>query len=182
MNSLKYLFGAGLIVLSSIVQASDGTKTLASTIEVYVFPTMGQDSNQQSQDEAECYQWAVDNAGNDPFNLAKQEAASQQSTAEQIAIAETSTQGSGAQGAVKGAIGGALIGEIANDDAAQGAAWGAAVGGISNRRRARRAKQQTVHNAEVQQEQHAESTTADLDKFNKAFSVCLEAKSYLVKY
>lgn len=45
-------------------------KSLSSTMEVYVFPTEGQDASLQSKDEAECYEWAVGNAGSDPFELA----------------------------------------------------------------------------------------------------------------
>ena len=38
-------------------------KSLASTLNVFVFPTKGQPATQQSQDEAACYQWAVQNTG-----------------------------------------------------------------------------------------------------------------------
>ncbi len=41
--------------------ATDGGKTLASTLDVYVFPTEGQAADQQSKDEAECYSWATSN-------------------------------------------------------------------------------------------------------------------------
>ena len=47
-------------------------KTLAATIDVYVFPTEGQTPEQQSIDEAACYDWAVQNTGSDPFALQKQ--------------------------------------------------------------------------------------------------------------
>ena len=46
-----------------------GQKTLAATMDVYVFPTEGQAAEQQSKDEAECYNWAAGNTGSDPFNL-----------------------------------------------------------------------------------------------------------------
>ncbi len=41
--------------------AQDGPsgKTLASTMEVYVFPEEGQQTDQQSKDEATCYEWAT---------------------------------------------------------------------------------------------------------------------------
>ncbi len=48
------------IPLSGVIAVAGG-KTLASTLEVYVFPTKGQAADQQSQDEAECYSWATDN-------------------------------------------------------------------------------------------------------------------------
>ena len=68
--------GAVSIGLVAIVQAQG--KSLSSTMEVFVFPKDGQDTSQQSKDEAECYEWAVGNAGVDPFDLSKQEEANQQ--------------------------------------------------------------------------------------------------------
>lgn len=91
--------------------------SLAATMEMYVFPTTGQDSSQQSKDESECYNWAVSNVGTDPFELEKQEQANQQQ--------------------------------------AQAAA---------------------------QAEQQAAATQQQLNNFKNAFSVCLEAKEYMVKY
>ena len=41
-------------------------------MNVYVFPTESQVATQQSKDEADCYNWAVQNTGNDPFSLMKQ--------------------------------------------------------------------------------------------------------------
>ncbi len=100
---------------------AEGQKTLAATMDVYVFPTEGQDSSQQSKEEAECYNWAVDNVGTDPFQLSKEaEAAAQQAEQTKQQAAEAG-KGAGANGAVKGAAVGALIGEIADDDAGGGA-------------------------------------------------------------
>ena len=58
------LAGAVSVGLAATAQAQG--KSLSSTMEVYVFPTEGQDTSQQSKDEAECYEWAVGNAGVDP--------------------------------------------------------------------------------------------------------------------
>jgi hypothetical protein len=158
------------------------SETLASTMEVYVFPAEGQDSGQQSQDEAACYEWAVANTGTDPFALAKQEDANQQQAqAEQQAATQTG-EGSGARGAVRGAAAGALIGEIASDDASEGAAWGAAAGAIRGRRKGAAAQQQAQAQAANQAEQRAVVTEEQLTNFKNAFSVCLEAKEYMVKF
>ena len=113
-------------------------ESLANTLDIFVFPSAGQDSSQQNIDESACYEWAVDNSGSDPFDLAKQQEASEQQAQSQKAAAGQGTQGSGARGAVTGAAAGALIGEIADDDAGKGAAWGAAIGGVANRRRYKR--------------------------------------------
>jgi hypothetical protein len=142
---------------------ADDQKSLSSTIEVYVFPTEGQDASQQSRDEAECYQWAVQNTGVDPFDLAKQaEQQQQQAAAAQQEVAQAG-QGAGAKGAVGGAAAGALIGEIASDDAGRGAAYGAAAGAIVARRRTRRAKAEASEQVE-QQSQQAQKATAERPK------------------
>lgn len=170
------------ITLAAGSQAVGQGKSLASTMDVYVFPAEGQETSQQSKDEAECYEWAVGNAGVDPFELSKQQQANQQQAqAEQQAAGKTG-QGAGARGAVRGAAVGALIGEIANDDASEGAAWGAAAGAISGRRQAASAKQQATQQASSQAQQREQVTAEQMANFKKAFSVCLEAKKYMVKY
>ncbi len=165
-----------------VAQDSSSDKSLAATLDVYVFPKQGQDASQQSTDEAACYQWAVSNSGVDPFESAKQvQAAQNQAQAGQQQAADAG-RGAGARGAVGGAAAGALIGEIASDDAGEGAAWGAAAGAVMSRRRARRAGEEAA--AEGQQ-QVADATALSAEQkgeFDKAFSVCLEAKDYLVKY
>lgn len=171
-----------LSMLLVIGAAQAQQKSLSATLEVYVFPTDGQDSSQQSVDEGECYEWAVNNVGMDPFDAAKQaDAAAQQSDAQKQQASE-STRGAGAGGAVKGAAAGAVIGEIANDDASEGAAWGAAIGAVSSRRRARAAEAEAHQQAEAQEQQTVQATEEQVDNFKKAFSVCLEAKDYMVKY
>jgi len=157
-------------------------KTLAATISVYVFPTQGQDAAQQSRDEAECYGWAVTNAGSDPFDLAKQVEQQSQQAEAATQQAAASARGAGAAGAVRGAAVGALIGEIADDDAGKGAAYGAAAGAISSRRQARRGAAQAQQQIAQQSHQAQQATAEQIANFKKAFSVCLEAKAYMVKY
>lgn len=159
-----------------------GGKTLASTMNVYVFPTDGQDAAQQSKDESECYSWAVQNAGNDPFALQKQSQQQQQQTQQAKEQAKQAGAGAAAGGAVKGAAVGALIGEVGHDDAGKGAAYGAAVGLVAGRRRARAAQAEATKQAEAQGQQSQQATAEQMLNFKKAFSVCLEAKKYMVKY
>lgn len=179
MKRLFIIMVAGLGLHAGAVNAQ---QSLASTMEVYVFPKAGQDSSQQSQDEATCYEWAVGEVGTDPFDAQKQEQAAADQAAAQSASAQQSTQGSGARGALGGAAVGAVIGEIADDDAAKGAAWGAAIGGIGSRRRARNQADQASAQAESQYQATAQASADAIGNFKKAFSVCLEAKDYLVKY
>jgi len=117
---------AALPVASAFAQ--DPAKSIASTLDVYAFPKDGQSSEQQSKDEAACYDWATSNSGVDPFAAQKQAQETQQQTEQQVAQAQGATRGAGARGAVGGAAAGALIGEIADNDVGNSAGWGAAVG------------------------------------------------------
>ena len=189
--NFKTAFVAGLIAgfagsaTAQTQQASSQPtqqKSLAATINVYVFPTEGQTPEQQSTEEAACYSWAVQNTGSDPFALQKQSQQQQQQADQAQQQIAQSGKGAGAVGAVGGAAAGALIGEIASDDAGKGAAYGAAAGLIIARRRARMAKSEASQQVEQQSKQAQQATAEQIDNFKKAFSVCLEAKKYMVKY
>jgi uncharacterized protein YcfJ len=173
---------ACLATAQSPVNEPTGQKTLAATMNVYAFPAEGQAADQQNKDEAECYTWAVNNIGTDPFQLAKQ--AEQQQQQAQAAKGEVSQAGKGsaAKGALVGAAGGALIGEIASDDAGRGAAIGAVVGGLGGRRVRRQKQNQATGQIDQQAAQQQAATAQQVEDFKKAFSVCLEAKDYLVKF
>jgi len=158
------------------------SQSLASTMDVYVFPKEGQDSAQQSKDESSCYDWAVSNVGTDPFELADKAEADEAQTQQQQAVAEQAGKGAGARGAVGGAAAGALIGEIASDDASEGAAWGAAAGLIHGRRKGRQAQEQAHVETDMAAAESNAATEEELTNFKKAFSVCLEAQDYMVKY
>jgi len=162
--------------------APAGEKSLASTLNVYVFPNAGQASAQQSKDEGECYNWAVQNTGSDPFAVAKQQEQQQQQTAQQTEQAKQAGKGTGAKGALGGAAAGALIGEIASDDAGKGAAIGAGVGLIAGRAKARKQQEAATQQAQQQGQAASQASAGQIDNFKKAFSVCLEAKKYMVKY
>ena len=174
----------GLLALASAAgaQAPPSGKTLAATINVYVFPNNGQDASQQSKDEGECYNWAVTNTGSDPFELQKQASAAQQQTQQQVQAAQRGTQGAGARGALGGAAAGALIGEIADEDRSEAAAWGAALGAVSARRHSRSRSEQAASAAASSGAATQQATAEQMDNFKKAFSVCLESKKYMVKY
>lgn len=177
---MKGLLIAGAAILITAAGApSDAqtrtsqTKTLANAIDVYVFPTKGQSQSRQDKDEAQCYGWAVENTGVDPFEAAKQ---AQRAQASQQQAAQA-TEGSGLRGAAKGAAGGALIGAIAGN-AGMGAAIGAAAGAIFGRGQAEyQAGKYQEQTAKVQQ-----ISAEQMARFRKAFSGCLEGKNYIVKY
>lgn len=181
---MKRMILAALLVAFPVggAMAQQASQSLASTMDVYVFPKDGQEADQQSKDESSCYDWATSNTGVDPFDLQKKSQEQEQQAAQQVAQTQAATQGAGARGAVGGAAAGALIGEIADDDAGKGAAYGAAIGMVAARRRARHANEATQQQAVAQTEQTQQATAEQVTNFKKAFSVCLEAKNYMVKY
>lgn len=181
-NIVVFACLVALTVAPAVLFAQEAKTTLASTMKVYVFPKEGQEGPQQSKDEAECYSWAVQNTGTDPFDLAKKAQEQQAQADQKKAQAQQAGAGAGAAGAVKGAAVGALIGEIVDDDPGGGAAWGAAAGLIGGRGRRRAAQAQAGQQAEQQAQKQAQATAQQMEGFKKAFSVCLEAKDYLVKY
>jgi hypothetical protein len=163
------------------VSAPTGQKTLAATLNVYVFPSDGQAPSKQSADEMECYNWAVQNTGNDPFQIAKNTQNAQQQAAQQQQQVQEANAGAGVKGAVGGAATGALIGAIAGD-AGKGAAIGAGVGLLGMKARQRYQEQQASQQATQQVQSATQTAAQQLDAFKKAFSVCLEAHHYMVKY
>jgi uncharacterized protein YcfJ len=173
---------AGLAWGQATVAPPSGQKTLAATMNVYVFPSAGQVSAQQSKDEGECYQWAVGNTGVDPFELEKQTARQAQNTEAAKQQAAQAGKGTTAKGTVGGAAVGALIGGIADDNWGKGAAIGAGVGLIGGNMRSRQKDKAATAQVEAEAQQSKQVTQAQLDNFKKAFSVCLEAKKYMVKY
>jgi len=176
--SLYVILAGGTLALFA---QSSGQKSLSSTLNVYAFPQAGQKPEQQSQDEAACYTWAVQNTGTDPFDLQKQATQQQQQTAQATQQAQSAGQGAAVGGAAKGAAAGALIGAAAGD-AGKGAAIGAASGAVLGRRGRKQAEAQATQQAQAQGQQAQKATAQQMDNFKKAFSVCLEGKKYLVKY
>jgi hypothetical protein len=172
---------SGLRAQTSLISEPSGTKTLAATLKVYAFPGAGQAPAQQSKDESDCYNWAQQETGNDPFHIANQAAQQQEQAAQRQQQAQKSTSGSAVKGAAGGAAGGAIIGAIAGN-AGKGAAIGAGVGAVGNRARAESQAKQSSQQAAQQSQAAGKTSAAQMNDFKKAFSVCLEAKKYTVKY
>jgi hypothetical protein len=181
MRAIFVVLFLAAIASTASAQTQSG-QSLAATLEVYVFPTSGQEASQQSKDEAKCFSWAETNTGVDPFHVDKDTEQQQQRAAEQAQAVQESTRGAGARGAIRGAAAGALIGEIADDDASKGAAWGAALGAARSRRHARHNQAQAQQQAEQSVDEQKAYAEDKVENFKKAFSVCLEAKDYMVRY
>ena len=166
---MKGLFTISVVLVTFTTGVlSAQTDSVEKKLDIYVFPSKNQNADTQKKDEADCYTWAVKSSGVDPINPV---------TAVGAPV-DTSADGTAVVGAAKGAAAGAAIGAIAGDTG-KGAGIGAVVGGI----RGRRAKK---HGDAKQQEANNNAATAqnkaNTDSFKKAYSACLEAKGYSVKY
>ncbi len=136
-----------------------------------VYPAKEQSPEQQKQDEAACYSWAVDNSGYDPAKPPPSQPATAQSS--------QPDRPTGAR--VRGALRGAAIGEIADGDTGDAALAGAAMGGSRQRRQRRQANQQAQSAADQQHQAVMARQQDGQDAFNKARAACLEGRGYTVK-
>ena len=136
----------------------------------FVYPAGGQSPEQQQADQQECYDWASQQTGFNPYEAYQQALAAQQQAAQ-----AGQPQGDVVRGVAAGAITGLIIGEItgdASEGAAIGAASGALLGGMKRRSRRRSAEQEAQ-----QQQAQAEAL---LNSWDQAYMVCLQGKDYTV--
>jgi hypothetical protein len=134
--------------------------------ELMIYPKNAQSADQQEKDKFECYSWAKNESGFDPMAPPMATEAPPQQQA---------PRGGVVRGAARGAAVGAIIGD--SDDAKKGAAAGAAVGGMRRRDQKRKEAQEQQQWEQEQQRIYAEKR----DRYNRAYSVCLEAHDYIVK-
>ena len=173
---------AALLVTMMTMGVQAQQQSLAQSMDIHVFPKEGQNAEQQSMDEAECYTGAVDASGTDPFDLARQ--ADETAAYYQQAQAQASQAGKGSAGgaAAGGAVAGAVVGGVVSGKPGRGAAIGAATGGIIGSRKGK--KQQAQAEAEVAQQaaQAQQATEAQMANFKNAFAACVEAKEYIARF
>jgi uncharacterized protein YcfJ len=170
------------LCIAGMAQAQD--KTLAGTMGVFVFPADGQDATEQSRDEADCYRWATDRTGSDPFELTRN-AERQAANAERAAAqAQQAGRGAAAGGAISGAAGGALVGAVFGTSrknrerlAAAGALAGAAAGSAQ-----RQQAQAQAGAAANRAANAAASTEAQMQSSKTAFVTCTEANDYVARF
>jgi hypothetical protein len=160
--------------------APTSAKSLAASAGIFAYPAKGQKPDQQTKDEAECYNWSKTQSGYDPMSPPPAPAPAQ-ATQPQAPAAD----GARARGAVRGAAAGAVIGEVADNDAGKGAAIGATAGVLAGGRHSRMAQSQKQQQAAQQSQASAEQAKAAqqelANSFKKGMSVCLEARGYTVK-
>jgi hypothetical protein len=154
---------------ATAARANDAATTVSKAIQaelgVFVYPKSEQDAATQAKDTVECYDSAKQRTGIDL-------------KAPPPAVETPEEQAGGAvSGAARGAARGAAIGAIAGD-AGKGASVGAAGGAMRGR------QQQKQSNANAEQQAAEQATAAAAERkatFNKAFSACMDARSYSVK-
>ncbi|MFC1740017.1 glycine zipper 2TM domain-containing protein [Pseudomonadota bacterium] len=174
-----------IFILMAIPAVHAQQTSLSAAIDVHVFPREGQDEVQQSMDEADCYSWAADRTGTDPFELSRQ--ANEQMAASEQAMAQAQQAESGTTGrnAAQGAIGGALVGAVFGSGSKgvwRGAAAGAATGAVVGGTRTRHAREDATGQVAAQSAQSQAATQEQMDDFRTAFTTCLEAKDYIAKF
>jgi hypothetical protein len=136
----------------------------------FIYPAEDQSTDQQQKDKMECYNWASQANGFDPYAAYQKSAAGQQQAA-----AAGQAQGDVIGGAAKGAVGGVIIGAIAGD-AGQGAAIGAVAGGLMGGMKKRSRKKA----AEAEAAQAQAEAEAMLQNWDRAYMACLQGRKYTV--
>ncbi len=149
--------GAALCMLAAPVSASD----------LMVYPANGQSTEQQEQDEYQCYKWAREKTGFDPM-------AQPQASTPPPQDNSTST----GKSVVGGALLGAAVGGIA--DGSDGAGKGAAIGGLLGGMRSRGQQREYQQRNDQWEQQEAQRYQAQRTEYNRALSACLQARGYSV--
>jgi uncharacterized protein YcfJ len=183
------MFGRRVFILMSCLLAVSAamaqTNSLSTTMNVHVFPREGQDEVQQSMDEAECYTWAADRTGTDPFELDRQAREQMVASDQAMDQAQSAGQGSTGRGAATGAVAGGVIGGVfgkGRNSGWKGAAAGAATGALIGNSRKRNAQADATEQVAAQSAHAQAATQEQLDDFRTAFTTCLEAKDYIAKF
>lgn len=160
-----------IIKLIIVVMPISTFTHFAIASDFFVYPTKGQNKEQQSKDESECYTWSVSQTNFDPKKPTQESVPAQQ---------QQTTQGGAVQGAARGAALGAIGGAIAGD-AGKGAAIGAATGGVGSGLRNRRQQHQQEQAQQDREAQQKAELQQQQSAFNRAYSACLEGRGYTVK-
>ncbi len=152
-----------LIAFFALAIALFGLATVAQAHGLFVFPNDGQSQDQQDKDEFQCIRIARDQSGFNPMATP---------TATQ---ARPETRGGALRGAAGGALLGTAVGAIGGNTR-RGAVAGAAGGGLIGGMRRNDSRRQQDNWA---QEQTA-SYQADRDRWNRAFTGCMQSRGYTV--
>lgn len=137
--------------------------------DAFVYPSEGQNEEQQKKYEFECYQWAVERSGFDPMKP---------TITQSPASSSQEPSGGAGKSAFGGAAKGAVIAEASDGDAEKGAATGAALGLLRNQRQQKQAAAEARAEAEREARERERQLRATYARANAA---CLEGRGYTVK-
>ncbi len=159
-----------LITLSLISMTLAGSINISLADELMIFPGQGQSNETMEKDKYSCYGWAKEQTGFDPMKA----------PATTTAPPSQTNQGSTARSAGRGALGGAVLGVIIGDNsksAARGAVAGGLIGGVRQNYKNNTVDQKT----QEWQQREANNYANNRNKYNRAYSACLEGKGYTVR-
>jgi hypothetical protein len=167
-----FVFSAiGGSVENAMAQAQQPLPPSTNPTNRAIFPSEGQSAEQQMKDQLECYQWATQQTGWDPYK------AYDQLVQQGYAAKQSADQAQG--GLVRGAAGGALmglaIGAIAGDKG-RGAAIGATFGGLTGGMRSQRAREE----AQAKQQQTLNEFNRRLEEWDRNYVACMRGHNYTV--
>ena len=169
-----YVTVATLLLLPAAVGLADTGRVPPSTnpSNLAIFPSKGQDTSQQMEDQLASYNWATQQTGWDPYQA--HDVLVQQG----YAAAQTAQKAQGGliKGGARGALGGLAIGAIAGN-AGKGAAIGAVVGGMTGGIRSRRRREA----AQSQADQALQAFNAKFQTWTRNYTASMEGRGYSVK-
>jgi hypothetical protein len=158
---MKKLILMAILLIPMILVAN-----LALADELYIFPNKGQSKDQMEKDKFDCYKWAKENSGFDPMEQPKATAPPPQKQPKK-------------GGVLRGAAAGAAVGGII--DGGDGAGKGAAVGALAGAVRRRNQTSQEAQSQKQWEQEQSANYQNNREKYNRAYSACLEGKGYTVK-
>ena len=139
---------------------------LALAQDLVIYPSKGQDQEQQGADEYQCYGWSKNRSGFDPMVAPRASTPPPRKKAPKGGIG-------------RGAVGGAVIGGIlgGSSGAKKGAGAGAVLGGVRRADQKRQQKQAEDQWAKDQARQYNEGRSS----YNRNFAACMEGHGYTVR-
>jgi predicted lipid-binding transport protein (Tim44 family) len=145
--------------------------------DLIIYPAKGQSQQQMEKDKFDCYSWAKQQSGFDPMQIPPP------AQAPPPQPPPGSTAGGVVRGGAGGAALGAAVGGIAGgwSGAGKGAAIGALTGGVFGGLRSQARNNQSAQAQQQLAAQQSAQYRQKRDAYNRACSVCLEAKGYAVK-
>ncbi|MCP3850656.1 MAG: hypothetical protein GY694_10540 [Gammaproteobacteria bacterium] len=155
------------VVISSVFTLALSVIFNASVAnDVIVFPAKGQSNEQMEKDKHACYGWAKNETGFDPMVTPK-------------ASTPPPSQTKKSGGVARGGLGGAALGGIVGGSS--GAKKGLAAGGLVGGVRQNSANKKTEQASKEWQQKEANNYANNRNKYNRAYSACVEGKGYTVK-